>query len=278
MESSLQHQSPTVPANSNAPADNKDRRPSTTSESSSSSNITKSSPPSSAPHDSRPLLFQLFGGRNSRTTYNTSTNENSHSSSSNDDKPKKPKSPTTTASSPTRRRGLIGDHLQKMAARQLEKDSKLSKSPVVRIGADEELLKRRRRWLDHYVRRLGALMGREVGLNDKGMAFFSFQKKFVVVIEVPEDNCNTLYVYTMVCRADRNTSAICKRAMELNYMQYGTVGATLGLHGDEVNYCFTCQFAHMTFDNFRTSMETFLLTALEIHKELEAIKQQKVHF
>jgi len=155
--------------------------------------------------------------------------------------------------------------------------SSASKKPVrVRVGAEEEILKRNRRNVDHYVRRIGALMGREVSLNEQGMAFFSYKSKFVVVVEVPEDNNTMMYLYTMVCRAEENhphQMAVVKRAMELNYMQQGTAGATLGLDGEEVNYCYSCKISGLTFADLKATMESFLLTAVEINEELDAIKE-----
>lgn len=142
------------------------------------------------------------------------------------------------------------------------------------MGADDEQLRRNRRTVNHYVRRIGALMGSEVELNEQGMAFFSFQEKFVVVFEVPEDNHNYLYLYTKVCQADQNATAIVKRAMEFNYMQQGTAGATLGLDGEEINFCFSCKIGQLVFAHLRSDLEKFLKAAIEIHKELEVVKHQ----
>lgn len=127
------------------------------------------------------------------------------------------------------------------------------------------------------MRRIGALMGREVSLNDQGMAFFSYKSKFVIVVEVPEDNNRTMYLYTMVCRAEEHHPhymAVVKRAMELNYMQQGTAGATLGLDGEEVNYCYSCKISGLTFADLKATMESFLLTAVDINEELDAVKER----
>ena len=162
----------------------------------------------------------------------------------------------------------------KTASTKSTTNSNKKKKPAVRVGADDEQLRRNRRTVNHYVRRIGAMMGREVELNEQGMAFFSFQEKFVVVFEVPEDNHNYLYLYTKVCQADQNATAIVKRAMEFNYMQQGTAGATLGLDGEEINFCFSCKIGQLVFEHLRSDLEKFLKAAIEIHKELESVKQQ----
>jgi len=156
-------------------------------------------------------------------------------------------------------------------------NSTAKKTVRVRIGAEDELLKKNRRTVDHYLRRIGALMGKEVSLNEQGMAFFSFQKKFVIVAEVPADNNAMMYLYTMVCRVEpqNNQIAVLQRAMELNYMQHGlTAGATLGLDGEEVNYCLQCKISNLTFADLRATMESFLRTAVEINEQLDAVKER----
>lgn len=147
----------------------------------------------------------------------------------------------------------------------------------VRVGAEDETFKRNRRNMDFYLRRLGDLMEKDVCLNEQGMAFFNFQKKFIVVVEVPEDNCGYMYIYTMVCRINPETdnqAAILKRCMELNYLVHGTRGATLGLDGEEVNICYTSKLSRLTFDDFREAMQSFLRTAKEINCQLNAIKNK----
>ena len=151
----------------------------------------------------------------------------------------------------------------------------------VRVGSENETLRRNRRSVDHYLRRIGALMGRDVALDSRtGTAFFSHRRKFVVVVEVPDDRQGggTVFVYTMVCRLDddadeRTRAAVLRRSMELNYLQWGTRGATLGLlDGQEINYCYSAQIARLTFADFRQAVETFLATAVDLHEELEAVK------
>jgi Tir chaperone protein (CesT) family len=150
-----------------------------------------------------------------------------------------------------------------------------SHQPRVRIGSEDELLKKNRRQIDHYLRRIGALMGKDVSLNSEGMSFFSY-KKFVVVVEVPADNNQNVYIYTMVCQvlpAD-DRMAVLQRAMELNFMEYRTRGATLGVDGEEVNLCYSVPIAGLTLASLKTAMEDFLLTASEANELLDEAKKR----
>ena len=142
-----------------------------------------------------------------------------------------------------------------------------------RVGEDDERLRRNRRTIDNYLRRMGSVMGKELTLNAEGVTYFSF-RRFVIVIEVPEDNSGVCFFYTMVCRleAESNQMQVMKLAMELNYMQYGTRGATLGLNGDEVNLCFSIPIAGLHFCDFETVLEDFTTTAVEMNGILDAAK------
>ena len=116
-------------------------------------------------------------------------------------------------------------------------------------------------------------MGKDVSLNADGMSYFLF-KKFVVVVEVPMDNNNIVFIYTMVCRlvATDNQTAVLKRAMELNYMEFLTRGATLGLDGEEVNLCYSTPIPGLSFSDLKAAMDAFLLTASEVNEQLDAVK------
>lgn len=148
-----------------------------------------------------------------------------------------------------------------------------TKQPVVRKGSDDELLRKNRRTVDHYLRRVGALMRKEVSLNDNGMCFFSY-RKFVVVVEVPIDNNNRMFIYTMVCKLSSgdNQVAVMKRAMELNYMEHATRGSTLGLDREEVNLCYSTPIQGLTFPDLKATMEAFIVTATEVNEQLDKIK------
>jgi hypothetical protein len=143
-----------------------------------------------------------------------------------------------------------------------------------RLGEDDERWKKNKKAIDNYVRRMAKLAGKDLSLNPDGVTFFAF-KKFIVVVEVPADNAGVCFIYTMVCRlgpSDDRAEAL-KVSMELNYMQNGTRGSTLGLDGEEVNMCYSCQIAGLCFADLKTALEDFLLTAVEVNEQLDAAKR-----
>jgi hypothetical protein len=113
-------------------------------------------------------------------------------------------------------------------------------------------------------------------LNAEGVCYFPYQK-FVIVVEVPEDHLDACFIYTMVCQLEGNDNRVdevLKLAMELNYMQYGTRGATIGLEEDEVNLCFSTPIAGLsTFCDFKAAMEDFMQTAVETNLKLDNAKR-----
>lgn len=144
-----------------------------------------------------------------------------------------------------------------------------------RVSADVERLSKARKTVDHSLRRQGAHFGKELSLNAEGVAYLPF-KKFIVVIEVPEDNPSVCFLYAMVCRvqAKDKLAAVLRKAMQLNYMQYGTRGATLGLEGEEVNLCFSAPVATLAHSpDLRAVLEDFLQTCVEMHEHLELAKR-----
>jgi hypothetical protein len=142
-----------------------------------------------------------------------------------------------------------------------------------RVGLEDEVLKRNRRAIDNYLRRVGALIGKEISLNSEGMSYFSFGK-FVVVIEVPADGSGNFYIYTMVCRlgSSDNLMLVMQTAMKLNYMGFGTRGSTLGLEGEEVNLCYSGPIAGLSVVKLKSTLEAFLRTAFEVNQKLDAAK------
>ena len=156
----------------------------------------------------------------------------------------------------------------------ISRSGNMGKPARVRLGSEEEILKKNRRNVDNYLRRIGALMGKEVSLNEDGMCYLSY-KCFVIVVEVPKDNKNNFYMYTMVCRvgAADNMNAVLHKAMELNYMERLTRGATLGLEGEEVNLCCSKPISGLPFADFKSAIEDFLETAAEVNEHLTTAKK-----
>ena len=108
-----------------------------------------------------------------------------------------------------------------------------------RITLDKDRLKKNRRAVTQLLKRKGTDVGKSLSLNAEGVCYFPYNQKFVVVVEVPENHLDVCFIYTMVCQLGDNDNRmeVLKLAMELNYMQYGTRGVTIGLEEDEVNLC-----------------------------------------
>jgi hypothetical protein len=96
------------------------------------------------------------------------------------------------------------------------------------------------------------------------------------VVEVPEDHLDVCFIYTMVCQlgGNDNRMEVMKLAMELNYMQHGTRGATIGLEEDEVNLCISTPIASLsTYCHLRAILEDFMQTAVETNLKLDNAKR-----
>jgi hypothetical protein len=144
-----------------------------------------------------------------------------------------------------------------------------------RVTLDEERLKKNRRVVAHYLKRMGTDVGKNLSLNAEGVCYFPY-KKFVIVVEVPEDHVDVCFIYTMVCElgGNDNRMEVMKLAMELNYMQSRTRGATIGLEEDEVNLCFSTPIAGLsTFCDLKAAMEDFMQTAVETNLKLDKAKR-----
>ena len=83
-------------------------------------------------------------------------------------------------------------------------------------------------------------------------------------------------MYTCVCRLEKgdNRIKVMETAMKLNFMQYGTHGATLGMEEDEVDLCFSTPIAGLCANDFLVQVETFLNTAVEVNEKLDLAKRQ----
>jgi Tir chaperone protein (CesT) family len=154
-----------------------------------------------------------------------------------------------------------------------------------RVSLDDEILRRNRRILDGYLRKLGPHLAawqgntapvRTLELNSDGVCYFPY-RKFVIVFDLPEDDPSCCFLYTMVCRIDyqhERAMALMKHALQLNYLQNGTRRATVGLNDDEISLCRTFSIVGTSAQEVQHILEDFLATAVEIHQQLEAIKQQ----
>lgn len=114
-----------------------------------------------------------------------------------------------------------------------------------------------------------------LSLDSHGFCYIPF-KKFLVIVEVPDNSEGLFIVYTKVF--DLQTSAGQTRierektAMRLNSLQDRMRGSSLGMDGDEVNQFFSAPISGLSFDRMMEYMEDFLQTAIEINTTLQAIR------
>lgn len=155
-----------------------------------------------------------------------------------------------------------------------------------RVSLDDEILRKNRRIIDNYLRRLGPHIAAStsgsgvpfhanLALNNEGVCCFPY-RKFVVVIEVAEDHPYICFLYTLVCRLNFQTDnvfAVMKHALDLNNMHQGTRGATIGLSDDEVNLCRTFPVAGLSATDLQHLVDDFLVAAVDINRRLDNIKK-----
>jgi Tir chaperone protein (CesT) family len=146
----------------------------------------------------------------------------------------------------------------------------------VRVGRDDEILKKNRRLFDNQFRRVGNLIGKDLSLNTEGMGYFS-HGKFVVVVEVPADVSGEFFIYTLVCRVSPtdNMVLVLHKAMQLNYMECATRGSSLGIDDGEINLCYSGPIAALSVSKLQVILESFLLTATETNEQLDAAKNMR---
>jgi hypothetical protein len=120
------------------------------------------------------------------------------------------------------------------------------------------------------------LVGKDVSLNERGICFVQY-KKFIISLEIPDNNAGCFLVSSMVFRIEKgdNRLALMEKAMKLNYMQEDTRGASLGSQGDEINLCFSAPIATLTRDHLVHYLEDFMQTAADMNAALEACKQKR---
>lgn len=176
---------------------------------------------------------------------------------------------------------------------------------------DERRIKASRKTLDHFLRKISSSslssrsrgrqtqqrQGRETHgikgvtrslvLNEEtGICSFPYHR-FLVVVEIPQDQPKTVYVYTCVSRLEEhldNISQVALTAMELNYLQAGTCGSTLGMMRNsqnhhtssstvEVNLCRSIPLKALNATKLMRLLDEFLATAFYAHAKLERAKR-----
>ena len=147
----------------------------------------------------------------------------------------------------------------------------------IRETSENTQLARNRKVINKYLRRIERTSDQTLSLDSYGFCCFVF-KKFLIIIEVPEDDEAKWFLSAKVfdlskSRSDTKTkSNQRKEAMQLSGMQLGTKGATLGLSGNELNLCFSMPVAGLKFNGMADIIEDFMQSAVEINARLQNVR------
>jgi hypothetical protein len=137
-------------------------------------------------------------------------------------------------------------------------------------------LARSRKVINKYLRRIGRTSDQTLSLDSQGICCLPF-KKFLIIIEVPEDDGERWFLYTKVFDLKISSDAKTKlnqrkEAAQLSSMKLGTKGATLGVDGDEVNLCFSMPVSGLKYDDMTDCIEDFMQSAVEINARLQNVR------
>ena len=119
-------------------------------------------------------------------------------------------------------------------------------------------------------------MDQTLSLDSHGLCCLPF-KKFLLIIEVPEDDGEKWFFYAKVFDLTISSDAKTKlnqrkAAVQLSGMQLGTKGATLGVDGNEVNLCFSMPVAGLKYNSMTDCIEDFIQTAVDINARLQDVR------
>jgi hypothetical protein len=143
-----------------------------------------------------------------------------------------------------------------------------------KTSVDAQLL-RNRKLINKYLRRIGKNSDQTLSLDSHGLCCLPF-KKFLLIIEVPEDDGAMWFFYAKVFDLKINYNAKTRlqrqTAEQLSVTALGTKGATLGLDGNEVNLCFSMPVLGLKYTHMTDCIEDFIQTAVEVNTRLQNIR------
>ena len=164
--------------------------------------------------------------------------------------------------------------------------------------AEEIARKRNRKAVNQHLKKIGKSAGRELTLDQDGVCCFSY-KKFVMVVEVPEDNSSMLLFYTKVCQlgpgdhleevqkfrdlfnvrqSSLSSTSLQEESSESACPCYFSTPATepcgtkLSVKDEEVNLCFSVPIHGLSFEDTAAHLERFMKTAVAVNRKLQQIK------
>ena len=161
--------------------------------------------------------------------------------------------------------------------------------------AEEIVRKRNRKIVSQHLKKIGKAAGREMSLDEDAVCVFSF-KKFVVVVEVPEDSSSIVLFHAKVCHMSPgdNREEAQKFLDAYNHRQLGSgaevvdassasdgtcpcvdpLGSRLRLSmaDEEVNLCISVPIQGLSFEDMADTLEQFVKTAVAANRKLSKIK------
>ena len=141
--------------------------------------------------------------------------------------------------------------------------------------SNETCLIQNRKVINKYIQRIGRQANLDLSLDSHGFCYIPF-KKFLIIIQVPEDQASILYFYTMIfdLHSSQHNKKVQKRvaALQLADLSLGKRGSTLSLDGDEVNLSFSVPIQGLKFSEMLDCLEDFMETAMDTNYKLCAVR------
>ena len=138
--------------------------------------------------------------------------------------------------------------------------------------SNEALLKKNRKRVNKYLKRIGRQADLELSLDSCYIPF----RKFLIFVEVPEDDPRFIFVYTKVFDLETTdeSSKLQKRvaALQLTGLHLGKKGSTIHVDRDEVNLTYATAIEGLRYQDLFESLEDFMATALETNYNLRSTR------
>jgi hypothetical protein len=128
---------------------------------------------------------------------------------------------------------------------------------------------------------IGKEWGAALKLNDRGICSFQCGG-FVVIVEVPWDS-KAFFLYTSIMKCLPSSTAVMRKALELNYLTQATNSCTLALDPTkqqdmEIILCRSQKVDGTNPSNLVSLIKNFLRTATSIQKQLDRASRSKLSF
>jgi hypothetical protein len=123
----------------------------------------------------------------------------------------------------------------------------------------ESSLSRNRKLIGKYLRRIKD----GLSLDSHGFCYCPF-KKFIIVVEVPEDERDLCYISTMVYEFHSTEALIPEKMRRLRNTEF-LKGATLSVEEKELNLCLSIPIAGLKFQHLEQHLEDFLRAAIRVN-------------